>query len=396
MYSKLKEIVRYIRVEVLSGVILIIAALLAIYLKNSQLSSFYDQIIHSHLNFLVNQKTYDLSAHFIVNDFLMAVFFLVVGLEIKREILIGELSSFQNALLPAACALGGMIAPALVFYYFNFDNALNLSGWAIPTATDIAFSLGILALLGDRVPFSLKIFLTALAIIDDLLAVIVIAVFYTNTIKTDYLLFSSLVFLFLFLINKLNIKKLEYYLVPGLFLFYFVYKSGVHATIAGALLGTVIPLYGKSKQSKSPLKKLEHFLHPCVSFLILPVFAFFNSGVELSGIDWNSILSPIVLGCALGLFIGKQAGVMFVAVILKSLNIVKLPLNSNWLSFYGVSVLTGIGFTMSLFIGNLAYSDLTLLEQVKIGVIIGSILSAVFGLLLLVIQSSCKLSNVKS
>jgi NhaA family Na+:H+ antiporter len=290
-------------------------------------------------------------------------------------------------MLPIIAAIGGMVVPALLYIYINFGNSETLNGWAIPSATDIAFSLGILSLLGSRVPISLKIFLTALAIIDDLGAILIIAFFYSGDLSISYLSLILISYLSLLTLNKFGIKKFMPYLIIGIFMWFFTYKSGIHATIAGVLLATTIPHRIKDKDF-SLLIKIEHAISPYVAFMIMPLFAFANAGVSLEGLSFSSLGMPVPLGILVGLFIGKQVGVMFFSFFAVKLGVAQMPDNSTWLSLYGVSVLTGIGFTMSLFVGNLAFADNTqYIEGVKIGVLAGSLLSTVFGYFLLSIAS---------
>jgi NhaA family Na+:H+ antiporter len=388
MINRIKTVITFVRVEALSGVILLFAAVLAILLKNSSASLWYDGLIHSDVGINLGITNIKISSHFIVNDLLMAIFFLVVGLEIKREVLQGELSTIKSAMLPAVAALGGMLLPAIIYALLNISSDQLLRGWAIPTATDIAFSLGVLSLFGRSIPFSLKIFLTALAIFDDLLAVLVIAFFYTSSLSWLNLFYAVLVYLVLIFINKIGKKKIRYYALPGMILFYFVYLSGIHATIAGVLLALVIPLHGKNHKSKSPLIKLEHNLHPWVAYGVLPVFAFFNSGLDLSNLSYSMIADSVSLGCLLGLFIGKQLGVTLFSWVVIKARLSDLPSGATWTQFYAVSILTGIGFTMSLFIANLAFSDPIFMEFTKLGVISGSLLSALAGSLILYFSRS--------
>jgi len=322
-----------------------------------------------------------------INDALMAVFFFFVTLEIKREFLQGELSNRKQALLPIIAAIGGMLVPALIYVYINFQTGDTLNGWAIPSATDIAFSLGVLSLLGSRVPISLKVFLTALAIIDDLGAIVIIAFFYSGDLSIKYLSLLLITFIALIILNKFNIKKFIPYLLLGLILWFFTHESGIHATISGVLLATVIP-HRKKEKDFSLLTKIEHSISPYVAFGIMPLFALANAGVSLSGMNFDSLLLPVPLGILLGLFIGKQIGVFLFSIISIKLNIAQMPNNANWLNFYGVGVLTGIGFTMSLFVGNLAFvENVQYISGVKIGVLTGSLLSTVFGYVLLLVAT---------
>jgi NhaA family Na+:H+ antiporter len=328
-----------------------------------------------------------MSLHHWINDALMAVFFFFVTLEIKREFINGELSSPKQALLPIIAAIGGMLVPALIYIYINFGNGDTINGWAIPSATDIAFSLGVLSLLGSRVPISLKVFLTALAIIDDLGAIIIIAFFYAGDLSIQYLSLLLLTFIALLILNKSGVKKFLPYLILGLILWFFTYQSGVHATISGVLLATVIPHRKKNKEY-SLLTKIEHNISSYVAFGIMPLFALANAGVSLDGINLESLLSPVPLGIVLGLFVGKQIGVFLFSIIAIKLKIAQMPNNANWMSFYGVGILAGIGFTMSLFIGNLAFvENIEYIDSVKIGVLTGSLLSTLVGYGLLLLTS---------
>jgi Na+:H+ antiporter, NhaA family len=382
-----KPFIWFFKLEAASGLVLLIAAILALIISNSTLSEIYFQTLESYIFIGINDFGLKLSVHHWINDLLMAIFFFFVTLEIKREFIQGELSNLKQALLPIIGAVGGMLIPALFYIYINFGDSETLNGWAIPSATDIAFSLGILSLLGSRVPISLKVFLTALAIIDDLGAIVIIAFFYSGNLSITYLSLILITYIFLLILNKYNIKLLTPYLIIGLFMWFFTYKSGVHATIAGVLLASSIP-HRLKKKDFSLLEKLEHSISPYVAFLIMPLFAFANAGVSLDGLSLSSLLLPVPLGILLGLFVGKQLGVALFSYIAIKLKIAQMPNNSNWINLYGVSVLTGIGFTMSLFVGNLAFEEnLQYIDGVKIGVLTGSLLSTVFGYLLLYISS---------
>jgi NhaA family Na+:H+ antiporter len=375
----------FFKLEAASGLLLLISAVLALVISNSNFSHIYFDTLTSNLFIGINNFGMKLSVLHWINDALMAIFFFFVTLEIKREFLQGELSSRKQALLPIIAAFGGMLVPALFYVYINFKTPETLNGWAIPSATDIAFSLGVLSLLGSRVPISLKVFLTALAIIDDLGAIIIIAFFYSGDLSIKYLSLILITFIFLLLLNKFNIKKFIPYLLLGLFLWFFTHESGVHATIAGVLLATVIP-HRKKQKDFSLLTKIEHNISPYVAFGIMPLFALANAGVSLEGISFNSLLMPVPLGIVLGLFLGKQIGVFMFSIISIKLKIAQIPNNANWLNFYAVGVLTGIGFTMSLFVGNLAFIDNTqYIDGVKIGVLTGSLLSTILGYVLLLI-----------
>ncbi|MBD1157506.1 Na+/H+ antiporter NhaA [Pelagibacterales bacterium SAG-MED20] len=377
----------FFKLEAASGLILLIAAIIALFVSNSSFSELYFHSLEKYLFIGINNFGLKLSVHHWINDALMAIFFFFVTLEIKREFIQGELSNLKKAMLPIIGAVGGMLVPALFYVVINFSNPETLNGWAIPSATDIAFSLGILSLLGSRVPISLKVFLTALAIIDDLGAILIIAFFYSGDLSISYLSLILISYIFLLILNKFNVKKFLPYLIVGIFMWYFTFKSGIHATIAGVLLASTIPHRIKDKDF-SLLIKLEHAISPYVAFMIMPLFAFANAGVSLEGLTFSSLMLPVPLGILLGLFIGKQLGVMLFSFVAVKARIAQMPGNSNWMSLYGVSILTGIGFTMSLFVGNLAFADNTqYIDGVKIGVLIGSLLSTICGYLLLLLTS---------
>jgi Na+:H+ antiporter, NhaA family len=377
----------FFKLEAASGLILLIAAIIALFISNSDLSDLYFNTLEKYLFIGINEFGLKLSIHHWINDALMAIFFFFVTLEIKREFLQGELSNIKQALLPIIAAVGGMVVPALFYIIINFDNPETINGWAIPSATDIAFSLGVLSLLGSRVPVSLKVFLTALAIIDDLGAILIIAFFYSGDLSVPYLSLILLSYILLLILNKFSVKIFLPYLLIGLCMWFFTYKSGIHATIAGVLLASSIP-HRIKKHDFSLLVKIEHSISPYVAFLIMPIFAFANAGVNLEGLSLSSLMAPVPLGILLGLFFGKQIGVLLFSYISVKLKFADMPNNSNWLSIYGVSILTGIGFTMSLFVGNLAFIENTqYIDGVKIGVLSGSLLSTIFGFLLLLISA---------
>ena len=382
-----KPFKEFFKLEAASGIFLLLAAILALFISNSFLADKYFNFLESY--FLLGFKNFGLKLSVIhwINDVLMAVFFFLVTLEIKREFIQGELSNPKQAILPIIGAVGGMLIPALVYIFINIKNPDTLRGWAIPSATDIAFSLGVLSLLGSRVPISLKVFLTALAIIDDLGAIVIIAFFYSGKIQYIYLILIVLSLIILTIFNKKRVNAFFPYLFVGLFLWDFTHQSGIHATIAGVLLALTIP-HNKKNNKKSLLLKLEHNLAPYVAFGIMPIFAFANAGVSLDGLSLNTLLDPVPLGILAGLFFGKQIGVFVFSYISIKLNFASLPSKSNYMSFYAVSILTGIGFTMSLFVGNLAFIDETqYLDGVKIGVLVGSFLSTIFGYFLLLLSS---------
>ncbi len=380
----------FFKLEAASGILLLISAIAALIVSNSELSIYYFETLNKYLFIGINNFGLKLSVLHWINDALMAIFFFFVTLEIKREFLQGELSSLKQAMLPIIGAVGGMLIPALIYIYINIGNPNTLNGWAIPSATDIAFSIGILSLLGSRVPISLKVFLTALAIIDDLGAIVIIAFFYTGDLNIQFLLLMLITFILLLVLNKFSIKKFTPYLILGLFLWFFTHESGVHATIAGVLLASVIP-HRKKDHDFSLLIKIEHAISPYVAYMIMPLFAFANAGVSLEGLSLSSLMLPVPLGILLGLFVGKQLGVFVFSYASIKFGLATLPTNSNWVSFYAVGVLTGIGFTMSLFVGNLAFvNNMEYMDGVKIGVLSGSLLSTVVGFVLLYLSSKKK------
>ncbi|AZO60013.1 MAG: Na+/H+ antiporter NhaA [Mesorhizobium sp.] len=362
--------------EAAGGIILMAAAALALIVANSPLAETYFAALHAYLG--------PLSVSHWVNDGLMAVFFLLVGLEIKREMLDGQLSTWPRRVLPGIAAAGGMVFPALVYVLINRDNQAALSGWAIPTATDIAFALGVLSLLGSRVPASLKVFLTALAIIDDLGAVIIIALFYTSGLSLAYLGAAFAVIAVLIVLNRMRVMNLLPYLVLGAALWVLVLKSGVHATLAGVALALTIPLERSPAighdVEHSPLHRLEHGLHKLVPFIVIPIFGFANAGVSLGGLSVAALVEPLTLGVAAGLVVGKLVGVFGASVLAIRLGLADLPANAGWLHMIGISLLCGIGFTMSLFIGLLAFAnDAALQDAVKVGILAGSLIAALVG-----------------
>ena len=381
---------KFLKTESSSGLLLIIFSVLAIFLANSDLSVYYYSLKNSYISIGLGGLTIKESVHHFVNDGLMAIFFLVIGLELKREMISGQLSSVKKVLLPGIAAVGGMAVPALVYVLINFDNPLAISGWAIPTATDIAFSLAVLAVLGNRVPVSLKVFLLSLAIIDDLGAVLVIALYYTSELSTGNLLSALGIFTILMWLNYNNIRKVSIYLFGGLFLWYFILHSGVHTTIAGVILAATIPLSIKDT-IHSPARYLEEKLHTFSGFIILPLFAFFNADISLDSMNFSSLSNPVPLGIMLGLLVGKPIGITFLTYISIKLKICTLPNNVSLYDILGVSFLCGIGFTMSLFINALAFPEGSQViyfgqEFSKSGIFFGSILSGIIGYIILKIR----------
>ena len=381
-----KFIILFLQREASGGILLMVAATLAVICANLPgIHHIYEGFFHLHFFGWIpglEKIGLDLSLHEIINDALMAAFFFLVGLELKREILEGELSDPKNIMLPIVGAVGGMILPAVLYSLLNMGNAQSMRGWAVPTATDIAFALGVLTLLGSRVPNALKIFLTSLAIFDDLGAVLIIAFFYTAEISFLPLAVVFGCALILAAMNKVNVAQRTPYLLVGIVMWYATLQSGVHATIAGVMLAMFIPLFKDTSDiSRSPLKKLERQLHPWVVFCILPIFAFANSGIHLQGVGMEHLLHPVPVGIALGLFIGKQIGVFGFSFVAIKLKIAQLPADINFKRLYGASILCGIGFTMSLFVGGLAFhkSGMQVDFDERIGIILGSLISGIVG-----------------
>lgn len=378
MEKAVNKIQEFMKFDASSGLVLMAMTVLALIAANTGLSGLYNGFLETNVRLGIGGFEISKPAVLWINDGLMAIFFFLVGLEIKREVLMGELSSIDKASLPIMAAIGGMAGPGLVFVYLNWGSAATLNGWAIPAATDIAFALGILALLGSRVPVSLKVFLLAIAIIDDLGAIMIIAVFYSSELSVNALTLSMLAFVVAVALNRMGVQRIAPYLIIGVFMWVMVLKSGVHATLAGVLIAMTIPLKAK-EGDKSLLYRMEHGLHPWVAFLILPIFAFSNAGVSLTGIEMNDLLEPLPLGIALGLFFGKQIGVFGVTYLLVKSGLSRLPKGMNWQHVYGIACLTGVGFTMSLFIGSLAFNNIEMMNSVRLGVLSGSIMSGILG-----------------
>jgi NhaA family Na+:H+ antiporter len=371
---------RFLTSQYFSSLLLLLATAAALWLANSPYAADYKDFLHGDIGFAAGSVSIHMSVAHWINDGLMMLFFLLVGLEIKREFLGGELSTRSKAVLPILCAIGGVVVPALIYVLINRAEPAHWRGWAIPTATDIAFALGLLAL-GKGVPLSLKVFLTALAIIDDLIAIIIIAVFYGGSIKIDPFLFAVGIIFCLFALNLMKVRQLWAYLAFGAVLWVCVLQSGLHPTLAGVLLAITIPV--GDRRPGSPLHRLEDALHPLSSFIIMPVFALANAGLSLKGLTWEHVFAPLALGIALALFLGKQLGIFCTGLIAERLKWTALPEGAGLLQFYGVSVLAGVGFTMSLFIGHLAFTRPDDWNDVRVGVLLGSLLSAVLGIVIL-------------
>lgn len=374
--------------ETASGILLILSAVAAMIAANSALQPYYDGALGSYLSITINGEGLSKPLYLWINDGLMAIFFFLIGLELKQELMEGKLKNPRDVLLPGMAAIGGMVLPALVFAWFNWGNPETISGWAIPAATDIAFALGILALVGTRAPTSLKVFLLTLAILDDLGAILIIAFFYTAELNIKYLLFALIPLGLMLWLNLEKVHRTGVILLLGVVMWVLVLKSGVHATLAGVITAFMIPLY--DRWGKSPLHSLEHSLTPWVYFAIVPIFAFANAGVVLAGLSLSDFLAPVPLGIALGLIIGKQIGVFGLTWIVVKMGWAQLPHGANWAHIYGVACLAGIGFTMSLFIGGLSYSDPELINQVRLGVLSGSLVSAIVGYTVLMMASAEK------
>jgi len=378
------EIIRkFFKLKTAPGILLFVAAIVAILVENSFLGDLYSKLLHSSININIYNFSIEKDLHHWINDGLMAIFFLLIGLEIKRELVQGHLSTREQFSLPAVAAIGGITIPAIIYISLNFGNEVTTNGWAIPTATDIAFALGVVTLLGNRIPISLKVTLVAIAIIDDLVAIIIIASFYASDLSINYLFFAAIATFILFVLNNRKINNLSPYVILGILLWVFVLKSGIHASLAGVLLAQFIPIKPKDTSAHSPLYKLEHSIEPWVNFIILPIFAFANAGVSFSGMKLNLLWDPVTLGIILGLFFGKQIGVMLFTYLGSILKICKLPSDISWAQYYGLSLVTGIGFTMSLFIGSMAFTDPEYQTSVRLGVLIASLLAGIFGYLTL-------------
>jgi Na+:H+ antiporter, NhaA family len=374
----------FLKLESAGGMLLIAATVLALLVANIPFTeALYRWALNLHLTITLGGLGIDKPLLLWINDALMALFFLLVGLELKREMVEGQLSSAEQVVLPALAALGGIVAPAALYWWLNAGVEVQQRGWAIPTATDIAFALAILGLMGSRVPVALKVFLTTIAIVDDIAAICLIALFYTSELSATALLYAGAGIVGLFLLNYWRVVRIAPYLLIGLFIWFCVLKSGVHATLAGVVVAAFIPM--RSVNAESPVRQLEHVLHPWVAFAILPIFAFANAGVSFAGLTREAVTGGVPGGIVLGLFAGKQIGVFGMVALAWLLRLAKLPTGTTWGQIYGVAVLCGVGFTMSLFIGSLAFGEENpgLISAVRLGVIAGSVLSAIFGLVIL-------------
>lgn len=385
-------ITAFFRLESAGGIFLMLSALLAIVFANTNLEPYYRMFLSTPVEIRIGELEIAKPLLLWINDGLMAVFFFMIGLELKRELLEGELSDIKNIILPGIGAIGGMLMPALIYLYLNSDDSIATKGWAIPAATDIAFALGVLALLGSRVPASIKIFLTSLAIFDDLGAILIIALFYTSKISITSLAVAALCIPVLYVFNRCNITSKSPYILVGVIMWVAMLKSGVHATLSGIILAMFIPLYSKLEPTTSPLKSMESDLHSVVAFFVLPVFAFANAGINFRGMSLAQVFHDVPIGIAFGLFFGKQIGIFGLCWLSIKLKIANLPTGTSWLSLYGTAILCGIGFTMSLFIGSLAFEEtgVNLLFDDRLGIIIGSLFSGVVGYIVLRLSLNSK------
>ncbi len=372
----------FLKLESASGILLVVAGALAMVAANTPLADWYEALLATHFKIQFGEFALDKPLVVWVNDLLMAIFFLLVGLEIKREVVMGELSDGSKIALPAIAALGGMVVPAAIYAALNWHDPVGLRGWAIPSATDIAFALGVLSLFGERVPVGLKVFLMTLAVLDDLGAIVIIALFYSSDLSLTSLMLSGLAVVVLFALNRLGVVRIAPYILVGTVLWLCVLKSGVHATLAGVVAALFVPARDPADPAHPPLRRLEHSLHPWVAFGILPIFAFSNAGVVLDGLSLRDLLEPIPLGIMLGLFVGKQAGVFVFAWTAVKLGLAKLPTGVGFKQLYGAAILCGIGFTMSLFIGMLAFENSAGDEVIvtdRFGILAGTLMSALVG-----------------
>lgn len=377
---------KFFKMESAGGILLLVAAVLAMILANSPLNGLYELLLDTPVEIRIGALDIAKPLLLWINDGLMAIFFFLVGLELKREVVQGELSDPRNIVLPGIGALGGMLVPALVYVAFNYDDPMTIEGWAIPAATDIAFAIGILSLLGSRVPVAAKVFLTSLAIFDDIGAIIIIAIFYTAKISTTALIVVAICIPVLWLMNHKGVMSRGLYVVVGIIMWVSLLKSGVHATLSGVVLAMFIPMVKDQNTGTIPLKEFEHDLHTVVAFFVLPVFAFANAGITFAGMPDGAFLHPVTVGVTLGLFLGKQAGIFAFCWLAIKLGWSRLPTDMSWISLYGVAILCGIGFTMSIFIGSLAFGEgkgVDSLFDERIGIVLGSLLSGVIGYLVL-------------
>jgi NhaA family Na+:H+ antiporter len=371
----------FMKLESASGILLLVTSVLAMIIANSPFTGFYDQLLSTTVAVQIGALEINKPLLLWINDGLMAIFFFLIGLEIKREIMEGELSSFSQVVLPGMGALGGMFVPAAIYAWLNWNDSVALDGWAIPVATDIAFALALLGVFGSRVPVALKVFLLTLAIFDDLAAIVIIAIFYSGDLSLPSLLVAAMALIIGIAMNRMGVTRVSSYILLGIVLWIAVLKSGVHATLAGVLIALCVPM--RDMKGESPLRKLEHDLHGPVAFAILPIFAFANAGLNLGGMSFSDVTNPVTMGVTLGLFIGKPLGILLFVGLAVALRFVKLPNDVNWMQLLGVAFACGIGFTMSLFIAGLAFEHGDYLSGDRLGILLGSILSALVAYVLL-------------
>ncbi|WP_118194403.1 Na+/H+ antiporter NhaA [Albibacterium indicum] len=383
----LKSFPNFLKSESAGGIILLFCVIISLIIANSPLGEGFNNFLETQIGFNTENIHLRYPVVLWINDGLMAIFFLLVGLEIKRELVEGELASPKKAALPILCAIGGALVPAFIYMLLNKGTPTE-HGWGIPMATDIAFALAAITALGKRAPMSLKIFLAALAIVDDLLAILVIALFYSSELNFTYLGYAGAIFIVLILFNRFGVKNIAFYLIPGIFIWYFIHHSGIHATIAGVLTALTLPT--TPDETESPLEKLEHILAKPVNFIIIPIFALANTNIEFQSAMLEGLFSNLGLGIILGLLIGKPIGILIVSWISVKSKIGLLPKNANWLHMLGVGLLGGIGFTMSIFIAILSFADPLLIEEAKFSVLVGSVLTAILGSTLLTVAGNKK------
>ncbi len=380
----------FLELESAGGIVLLAMLFIALVVANSPLAPAYQNFMHTSIRISIDHWILDKSLLHWINDGLMTIFFMLLALEIKREKMAGQLSKMSQIILPCVAAFGGIVMPVVVFYMFNRHDAHALVGWAIPTATDVALALGIVALLGKRVPISLKIFLVVLAIVDDIIAITLIAIFYTQELSYLSLSIAGVGILTLLLLNYLKITRISVYMVVGVIIWLAVLKSGVHATLAGVAIGFCIPFKGATDSEFSPLQELEHRLHPWVAYLVLPLFVLANAGVQFNQLSLSQLTQPVPMGIIFGLFVGKQLGIFIFSWFVIKMGWAKLPQGANWMQFYGIAILAGIGFTMSLFISGLAYGSMPYALPSSAGIILGSCLSAIMGVAMILLANNNK------
>lgn len=375
----MRSIQKFFKSDIAGGIVLAVATLLALIIANTPLYEIYHHILETQITVSIGSFSIDKHALHWINDGLMAIFFFLVGLELKREMMVGELSEAKKIVLPALAAVGGMIVPGIIYAAINWNNPQNINGWAIPAATDIAFALGVISLLGNRVPTALKVFLASVAIFDDIGAILIIAFFYSHGLNVTALAMAGGILAILFVMNRMNVTRISLYAFFGILMWAAVLKSGIHATIAGVLLAFCIPMHSKDDEEHSPVEELEHDLHGFIAFIVLPIFAFSNAGIHLLGSGIKDIFHPVPMAITAGLFLGKPIGIMIFSFLGVKSGLASIPKGITWQHIFGVSILCGIGFTMSLFIGGLAFGGVEKAFDERLGIIIGSLLSGIVG-----------------